>query len=308
MLSILSLLGACALVSGAPFLQIPTNVQSPAANANAHAPNIDPYPALGKPRVTFKANGTFKLTVFSDLHFGENPWDNWGPQQDVNSLQLMNTVLGDEKPDYVVINGDLITGENTFRENSTTLVDEIVGPLNAARIPFSSTHGNHDNQANITHLEEIQRELRVAPLSYTRIAPKGVGGEEGPGNYWVPVYRNDKDHAPILILWFFDSRGGFSPNPDSVPVPDWVDSSVASWIESESAAMEAVWGPADEARGAVAFVHIPPYGGYSDSTWGHGVRNLIFHTPDPKAGVETWIRLEDGEQRARVVLDEGYGR
>jgi hypothetical protein len=30
---------------------------------------------------------------------------------------------------------------DTFRENSTTLIDEIVGPLNKFKIPFSSTHG-----------------------------------------------------------------------------------------------------------------------------------------------------------------------
>ena len=52
--------------------------------------------------------------------------------------------------------------------------------------------------------------------------------------------------------------GGFSPNPNSEPLPDWVDESVAGWIESESREMEEAWGPA-ELRGAVAFVHIPPY-------------------------------------------------
>lgn len=61
-----------------------------------------------------------------------------------------------------VLNGDLITGESdvfrldvdidscfteilsnldTFRENSTTLIDEIVAPLNKFKIPFSSSHG-----------------------------------------------------------------------------------------------------------------------------------------------------------------------
>jgi hypothetical protein len=46
---------------------------------------------------------------------------------------------------------------------------------------------NHDNQPNITHLEEIIREQAVAPLSYTRKSPKGVGGKQGQGTYWVPV-------------------------------------------------------------------------------------------------------------------------
>ncbi|THG97318.1 hypothetical protein EW026_g4657 [Hermanssonia centrifuga] len=166
---------------------------------------LNPYPT--KPRLSFRPDGTFKITVFSDLHFGENAWDVWGPQQDVNSTRLMRKVLADEKPDYVFINGDLITGENTFRENSTVYIDEIVAPLNEVKVPFSSTHGNHDNQANITHLEEILREQRDAPLSYTRVAPPGVGGEYGPGNYWVPIYAHPADFQPALIIWAFDSRG-----------------------------------------------------------------------------------------------------
>lgn len=349
---------------------------------------LDPYP--GKPRVTFNENRTFKITVFSDLHFGENPWDTWGPEQDVNSTRLMRTVLADEKPDYVVLNGDLITGENTFRENSTKLIDEIMLPINEANVKFSSTHGNHDNQANITHLEEIKRELLVAPNSYTRLAPPGVGGEEGPGNYWVPVYTTASDATPSLILWFFDSRGGFVEGSGTTPVPDWVDVSVAEWIEKESAEMVDAWGPAEE-RSAIAFVHIPPhtiqalqpglnstrdpglnadllgsgstqattdasnagkddpfwttltanvknlhvvisghdhgnewcvreptqdvifcfdkhsgYGGYSGDGWGHGVRNVIVQSPEPNSTLDTWIRLEDGETRARVLLDKNY--
>ncbi|CAL1709282.1 unnamed protein product [Somion occarium] len=351
---------------------------------------LDPYP--NKPRITFRPDGTFKITVFSDLHYGENPWDDWGPIQDINSARLMRTVLSSENPDFVVLNGDLITGENTFRENSTSLIDEIVAPLNEAKIPFSSTHGNHDNQANISHIEEIYREQRVAPLSYTRTAPSGIGGQNGPGTYWIPVYTRASDRTPSLILWFFDSRGGFFEPTGSEPVPDWVDDTVAGWIRQQTAFMNAAWGPAENmSRGALAFVHIPPhviqniqptlnstrnpglnadelgagstqatsdpssagkdqafwdalnrhvknlhavisghdhgnewcvreptknvifcfdkhsgYGGYSGTGWGHGVRNIVFTSPDPKEGLDTWIRLEDGETRARVKLDASY--
>ena len=55
--------------------------------------------------------------------------------------------------------------------------------------------------------------------------------------------------------------GGVSTNPNSTALPDWVDSSVADWIKSESKAMELAWGPADT-RGALAFVHIPPYAAF----------------------------------------------
>ena len=71
------------------------------ASETALAGDLDPYPT--KPRITFRADGTFKITVFSDLHYGENPWDAWGPQQDANSTELMRIVLADEKPDYVCV-------------------------------------------------------------------------------------------------------------------------------------------------------------------------------------------------------------
>jgi hypothetical protein len=73
--------------------------EEPKIQTCGHEDVLNPYP--GKARLTFKPDGTFKLTVFSDLHFGENPWDAWGPQQDVNSAVLMRTALRDEKPDYV---------------------------------------------------------------------------------------------------------------------------------------------------------------------------------------------------------------
>jgi DNA repair exonuclease SbcCD nuclease subunit len=73
-------------------------------------------------------------------------------------------------------------------------VDTLLGPLMEAKTPFSSTHGNHDNHKNISHLDEILREGEVAGasgLSYTRRAPAGIGGEGGEGNYWVPVFADD---------------------------------------------------------------------------------------------------------------------
>ncbi|KAI0746576.1 Metallo-dependent phosphatase [Daedaleopsis nitida] len=380
------LLALYAVQSG---LAVPHPASAPGAPRQT-LDEIDLNPYAQKPRLTFREDGTFKITVFSDIHFGENPWDDWGPQHDANSLALMNTVLPSENPDYVVLNGDLITGENTFRENSTKLIDEIVGPLNKFKIPFSSTHGNHDNEPNITHAEEITREMQVAPLSYTRFAPSWADGQGyGPGTYWVPVYTKVSDLKPSLILWFFDSRGGFSEGANSKPLPDFVDEAVAQWIELTVAKMDAAWGPADKVgRGSLAFVHIPPhvveglqqnlnsnqdpglnadklgkgstqatgdagkdmafynalndhvlnlhaiisghdhgnewckrepsknvifcfdkhagYGGYSSPAWGYGVRNIVFKSPNPSIGPETWIRMEAGDTHARIILNSSY--
>lgn len=60
---------------------------------------LDPYP--DKPLISFNEDGSFKLTIFSDVHFGENPWDWWGPEQDIKTNALMETLLNIEIPDYV---------------------------------------------------------------------------------------------------------------------------------------------------------------------------------------------------------------
>jgi len=57
---------------------------------------------------------------------------------------------------------------------------------------ISDVFQNHDNQANITHAEEIKYMQKVSPLTYTRAAPDGVGGFGGEGNYWVPVSNVSK--------------------------------------------------------------------------------------------------------------------
>lgn len=54
----------------------------------------------------------------------------------------MQGVLDDEAPDLVVLNGDLITGENTIKENATDYVDKIVAPIVKSGLPWASTYGS----------------------------------------------------------------------------------------------------------------------------------------------------------------------
>jgi hypothetical protein len=105
--------------------------------------------------------------------------------------------------------------------------------------------GNHDNDKYSTHglLTDIERNLSSS-LSYTRKAPSGIGGgDTGTDNYWIPIYENTQSSKtsarPSLLLWFFDSRSGKEMiSRGSAQIDDWVDASVASWIEEQTEAME----------------------------------------------------------------------
>ena len=144
----------------------------------------------------------------------------------------MNTVLDHEFPQLVVLNGDLITGENTFLHNSTNYVDEIVAPLVQRRLLWASTYGNHDSDYNLSTQAILAREHRY-PYSLTNSMVQGKLA--GVSNYYLPVYAYSEfdvyDEVPEALLWFFDSRGGnyyqeLSLDGSEVPQGNWVDESV----------------------------------------------------------------------------------
>ncbi|KAK6068094.1 inactive purple acid phosphatase 16-like protein 2 [Seiridium cupressi] len=209
--------------------------------------------------LTFNAEGTFQISIFEDLHFGENAWDSWGPQQDINSVKVLNEILDFETPSLVVLNGDLITGENTYLENSTLYVDQIVGPIVERGLTWASTYGNHDHNFNVSGATILARE-HLWPNSRTQ--QMVFGSESGISNYYLPVYDaqcSTSDCAPELLLWFFDSRGGWyyqtlDESGNQVGQPDWVDISVVNWFEAMNSQIVAAHG---KVIPSVAFVHIP---------------------------------------------------
>ncbi|EAQ90345.1 hypothetical protein CHGG_02280 [Chaetomium globosum CBS 148.51] len=225
----------------------------------------------------FRADGTFHISIFEDLHFGENAWDAWGPQQDVQSVKVINTVLDSEPDiDLVVLNGDLITGDNTFLENSTDYVDQIVRPFAERGLTWASTYGNHDNHFNISGAHILAREKRWANSRTTQMVPSPDGDDVGVSNYYLPVYPADctpddppsalSPCPPKLLLWFFDSRGGFRYQQRNrttnalLPLPNWVDARVVNWFRQTTTTLTHTppTKHTDTQSRPSPFVHIPP--------------------------------------------------
>lgn len=59
-----------------------------------------------KPLLRLDSNGQFHISIFSDLHYGEEE-DGWGIAQDAKSNAVIKDILAHEKPPFVVINGRL---------------------------------------------------------------------------------------------------------------------------------------------------------------------------------------------------------
>lgn len=210
------------------------------AGSRAHAPLA---PLRFQPSSSAHA-GSFKIMVVTDTHLLD---DQTVPGNASNvsraSAAAAATYLATETPDFVVHLGDIVSGEAA---NSTAdvrgAVRQILAPIVRAGIPFATAKGNHDNDVYSTHAAITDMEHELAPhLSYTRKAPRGVGGgATGSDNYWLPVYGPEcATGPPALLLWFFDSRSGRTlKSQGSMAIDDWVDASVAPWVRNETARME----------------------------------------------------------------------
>lgn len=183
-------------------------------------------------------DNTFHIAVFSDLHYGENE-STFGIPADRNSAALMRQVLAQERPDFVVLNGDLITGENTFAFNSTGYVDQIVAPLVEGGYDWASTYGNHDSKYNLSR-EALYAEEKKYGNAYTEHGPAGT---DGVTNYVLSVFpaNTTGGSQPIALLWFFDSRGGseYQSLPANVDnIDNYVSNNTVSWFRSAQADMQ----------------------------------------------------------------------
>ncbi|KAK8488941.1 hypothetical protein V6N13_060939 [Hibiscus sabdariffa] len=193
----------------------------------------------------------FKIAIFADLHFGEDAWTDWGPEQDVNSIKVMSSVLENESPDFVVYLGDVITANNIPIANASLYWDQALSPTRSRGIPWASVFGNHDDAPfewpiewfaapgiprllcpvqnssysilgeecsfrGTSRLELMKNEMDNNVLSLSRTGPEGLW--PGISNYVLPVLSNDK---PLVHLYFLDSGGGTYPEVVSTAQADW---------------------------------------------------------------------------------------
>ncbi|KAK7419071.1 hypothetical protein QQX98_003573 [Neonectria punicea] len=180
------------------------------------------------------------------------------PDQDRASVKVMSDILDFDPPDLVVLNGDLINGEDTYRENSTHYIDQIVAPMVDRNLTWATTYGNHDHYRNINGEGILEREhmwpgARTSAMINTTMS--------GVTNYYLPVYASNcttaQNCTPELLLWFFDSRGG--RYYQGGPQPNWVHSDVVEWFEDTNAALVEEY---DTEIPSLAFVHIPIHATY----------------------------------------------
>lgn len=198
-------------------------------------------------KLRFRPDGTFKIVVFTDMHYGE------GNDLDSRNDALQQSVLDAETPDLIVYLGDIVSGwrggsESGWMEDK---MRRILSYANEQGYKHALLLGNHDDEADLSRTEILEADLRISGgLSLTEVGPVHITGSS---NYYInilsPVYSNQEDRVDAR-LWFFDSMNRGCENSTN----SWgcVGRDTVSWmntITSEDTFPRALQ--------SLAFVHIP---------------------------------------------------
>ncbi|OAA43947.1 calcineurin-like phosphoesterase [Beauveria brongniartii RCEF 3172] len=211
--------------------------------------------------LTFRPDGKFKIAIIEDLHYGEAP-ASYGPVQDALTTNVIGGLLDNEADtDFVVFNGDIISRDDIFRNNTARYIDQMVAPLVNRSLPWATLYGNHDPGYNRSTIE-MRAQERTYPGSRT-LSQVPNPQRVGVSNYYLPVFDSDCPAGcgctPELLIWFFDSRSGFAyqqlKNDSSrVDQPSWVAPEAVDWFRQENMRLTAKY---RRTIPSIAFVHIP---------------------------------------------------
>lgn len=187
--------------------------------------------------LVFNENGKFKIVQFTDLHYRP------GDTASLRGIKLINEVLDAEKPDLVVITGDIVWGKP-----AQEVLDAVFTPIIERKIPWAAGFGNHDDESDMSR-EQLMDTFVQMPYCLAKAGDEQV---KGVGNYMIELKDNSGKKIES-VLYFFDS-GAYTPIK-GIGKYDWFDSSQINWYKENSNRYTGTNN--NEPIPSLAFFHIP---------------------------------------------------
>jgi hypothetical protein len=200
-----------------------------------------------RPALRFRRDGTFTIVQLTDVH-----WSN-GDGADGKTRALIEAVLLAERPDLVVLSGDIISGKEATDPRAA--YGQVAALLESQDAPWAAVFGNHDDEGSASR-KDLLRVQRRSPQCLTAAGPKGVTGV---GNYVLRV-RESRSERMAAALYCLDS-GSY----DNLGIGHyaWIARDQIAWFLGASSRLKREYArgaPAArdaETLPALAFFHIP---------------------------------------------------
>lgn len=139
----------------------------------------------------FANDGKLRIMHVTDTHLGPDNVD--------DSVLLIEKACDREKPDVVMLTGDIASNEDI--NETHRLIDRLMSVFETRDIPVAVTFGNHDSENGTTTREELMAYFNTFSCS---VSVDDGDSLSGCGTYYIPVLSS-KDNTVKFILWVFDS-------------------------------------------------------------------------------------------------------
>lgn len=182
--------------------------------------------AQGDNILRFNSNGEFKIVQFTDTHY------KWGNKKSNSAVECIKSVIDTEKPDLVIITGDLV-----YSDSVRLSLPALLTCISDSQTPFAVVFGNHDNDFDCTLLE-IYDIIQAMPYN---VQPPRLN-EDSP-DYELPILSADGLRT-ASVLYCIDSHDTnkikCSEKHGKESKYDWIKHDQISWYRTTSNAYKAV--------------------------------------------------------------------
>lgn len=187
----------------------------------------------------FRPDGSFTLVQFTDTHFED------GCEADQRTQALMGQVLDRERPDLVILTGDVIGGAGA--KVPRLAWEMAAAPMVARGLPWASIFGNHDDECGLPRrgLLAIQQAI---PGCLTVPGPVRVSGL---GNYLLRI-RGAKGSRTGFVLCCLDTN---SYAETDIGGHGWVREDQIRWLRQALGRLSTPTEP--DPPPVLVFIHIP---------------------------------------------------
>ncbi|KAF2868026.1 Metallo-dependent phosphatase-like protein [Massariosphaeria phaeospora] len=212
-----------------------------------------------KPPLRIRKDGKFKIMQVSDLHLSTGvgacrdpePKDANGGhcEADPRTLDFVERVLDEEKPDFVVLSGDQVNGDTA--PDAQSAMFKIAALLAEHKKPYAAIFGNHDDEGALSRGAQMSLYEQL-PYSYSEAGSNMI---EGVGNYYVEILAHGTKHS-ALTLYFLDTHS-YSPDEAHYNGYDWLKPNQINWFKTTASGLKDAHSHYTHTHLNMAFIHIP---------------------------------------------------
>lgn len=169
----------------------------------------------------FSEDGKFKIAQFTDTHIGTGEGaSEYRSLQADKTYARISRVVRQEKPDFIVFTGDIVTGGDAAKGWS-----RLLDSLETFKVPFCILYGNHDPETGISR-KDMSEPIADSPYSVNTLNKLGELADLD-----LKVLSSNSEET-ALVLYCLDSHD--YSTIENIDGYGWFHTEQIEWLKNSS--------------------------------------------------------------------------